>query len=255
MSAMLQDKVALISGAARGIGRATALLFGQEGARVAVADMNAEGAAQTAQMVRDQGGQALALTVDVSEASQVAAMVAATIDEYGRLDCAFNNAGIAPHQVDAGGMFTADWAEDSFDRMVAVNLKGVWLAMREELRVMKENGGGAIVNTASVAGLRGLKNATGYVAAKHGVIGLSKTAALEYASDGIRCNSVCPGFIDTDMTVEAMQRSSDAILAHTAMRRQGKADEIAQCVAWLCSDRASYVTGASYTVDGGYSAV
>lgn len=255
MTAMLQDKVALISGGARGIGRATALLFAQEGARVAIADMNADGVNETAEMVRAQGGEALALTVDVSQASQVAAMTVAALDTFGRLDCAFNNAGVAPHNVDAGGAFTADWSEESFDRMIAINIKGVWLAMREQIPLMQKNGGGSIVNTASVAGLRGLKNATGYVAAKHAVIGLSKTAAMEYAGDGIRCNAVCPGFIDTDMTINAMKNSGDAIIAHTPMGRQGRADEIAQCVAWLCSDRASYVNGAAYEVDGGYSAM
>jgi NAD(P)-dependent dehydrogenase (short-subunit alcohol dehydrogenase family) len=254
MTAMLQDKVALISGGARGIGRATALLFAQEGARVAVADMNADGVNETAEMIRAQGGEALALTVDVSVASQVAAMTVAAIDEFGRLDCAFNNAGVAPHNVDADGVFTADWTEEAFDRMIAINVKGVWLAMREQIPLMQENGG-AIVNTASIAGLRGLKNSSAYAAAKHAVIGLTKTAAMEYAGKGIRCNAVCPGFIDTDMTVAAMKRSGDAIIAHTPMRRQGTADEIAQCVAWLCSDRASYVNGAAYTVDGGYSAM
>ena len=255
MTAMLQDKVVLISGGARGIGRASALLFAQEGARVAVADKNPDGVNETAEMVRAQGGHALALTVDVSEASQVAAMTAAAIDEFGQLDCAFNNAGVAPFNVGADGLFTADWSEEAFDRMIAINVKGVWLAMREQISIMQERGGGAIVNTASIAGLRGLKSSCAYVAAKHAVIGLTKTAAMEYAADGIRCNAVCPGFIDTDMTVAAMKRSGDAIMAHTPMRRQGRADEIAQCVAWLCSDRASYVNGAAYMVDGGYSAM
>lgn len=181
-------------------------------------------------------------------------MVARTVDAFGRLDCAFNNAGIAGYQVNAAGAKTADWSEEAFDRMIAVNLKGVWLAMRAELEVMQTQGAGAIVNTASIAGLVGLPTSSAYVAAKHGVVGLTKTAAIEYATNGIRVNSVCPGYIETDMTKEVMTRRGEEILRTTAARRMGTAQEIAEMVCWLCSDRASYVTGANYNVDGGYVA-
>jgi len=201
------------------------------------------------------GGQAITLTGDVTRARDVRAMIADTLTAYGRLDCAFNNAGIAPYQVDASGKKTAEWSEESFDRMIAVNLKGVWLCMKEEIPHMQSQGGGAIVNTASIAGLIGLVTSSAYVAAKHGVIGLTKTAALEYADAKIRVNAVCPGFIKTQMTEETMRRRGEAIMAQIPLRRMGEPSEIAEMVVWLCSDRASYVTGAAYNVDGGWMAV
>ncbi len=254
MAGLLDGKTALISGGARGIGRAAAILFAREGARVAVADLNGDGAKETVQMINAAGGQAISITVEITKANEVAAMVARTVDAFGRLDCAFNNAGIAGYQVNAAGAKTADWSEEAFDRMIAVNLKGVWLAMRAELEVMQTQGAGAIVNTASIAGLVGLPTSSAYVAAKHGVVGLTKTAAIEYATNGIRVNSVCPGYIETDMTKEVMTRRGEEILRTTAARRMGTAQEIAEMVCWLCSDRASYVTGANYNVDGGYVA-
>lgn len=254
MAGMLDGKTALISGGARGIGRAAAVLFAQEGARVAVADLMADGAKETVEIINKAGGQAIAIPVEITKADQVNAMVARTVDAFGRLDCAFNNAGIAGYQVDAAGKKTADWTEDAFDRMIAVNLKGVWLAMRAEIEVMLKQGSGAIVNTASIAGLVGLPTSSAYVAAKHGVVGLTKTAAIEYATNAIRVNSVCPGYIETDMTREVMTRRGEEILRTTAARRMGTAHEIAEMVCWLCSDRASYVTGANYNVDGGYVA-
>jgi NAD(P)-dependent dehydrogenase (short-subunit alcohol dehydrogenase family) len=181
-------------------------------------------------------------------------MLGQTLDAFGRLDCAFNNAGIAPYQVDAAGQNTADWSEEAFDRMIAVNLKGVWLCMRAEIKHMEANGGGAIVNTASIAGLIGIRTSSAYTAAKHGVVGLTKTAAIEYAQQGIRVNSVCPGFIETDMTTTTMRNRGDEILAMVPYRRMGQASEIAEMVCWLCSDRAGYVSGANYNVDGGYTA-
>lgn len=254
MAGMLDGKTALISGAARGIGRATALLFAREGARVAVADLNADGAKDTVTEINKAGGQAISIAVEVTKPDQVSAMVARTVDAFGRLDCAFNNAGIAGYQVGSTGQKTADWSEEAFDRMIAVNLKGVWLAMRAELEVMVRQGGGAIVNTASIAGLVGLPTSSAYVAAKHGVAGLTKTAAIEYAAQKVRVNAVCPGYIETDMTREVMSRRGDQIMATTPFRRMGTAAEIAEMVCWLCSDRASYVTGALYNVDGGYVA-
>jgi NAD(P)-dependent dehydrogenase (short-subunit alcohol dehydrogenase family) len=191
---------------------------------------------------------------DVTVAAQVQAMVDATVAAYGRLDVAFNNAGIAPYQVDAIGQLTHEWSEASFDRMIEVNLKSVWLCMKHELPAIQAAGGGAIVNTASIAGLVGLKSATAYVAAKHAVIGLTKTAAMEYAGDNIRVNAVCPGFITTRMTERTREQRGDAIINRTPLGRFGEPAEIAEMVVWLCSSRASYVTGAAYQVDGGWTA-
>ena len=255
VAGIVEGKVALVTGGGGGIGRAAALAFAREGARVAVADFAAAAARDTVALINAAGGQAITLTGDVTRAKDVRAMLDDTVTAYGRLDCAFNNAGIAPYQVDASGKKTADWSEESFDRMIAVNLKGVWLCMKEEIPRMQGQGGGAIVNTASIAGLIGLVTSSAYVAAKHGVIGLTKTAALEYADAKIRVNAVCPGFIKTQMTEETMRRRGEAIIAQIPVRRMGEPAEIAEMVVWLCSDRASYVTGASYNVDGGWMAV
>jgi NAD(P)-dependent dehydrogenase (short-subunit alcohol dehydrogenase family) len=254
MAGMLEGKAALITGGARGIGRATALLFAKEGARVLVSDASGDGARETVALINAAGGQAVSNVCDVTKPAEVAAMVQAAIKAFGRLDCAFNNAGIAGWQVNAAGKKTADWSEEAFDRMVAVNLKGVWLCMREELNAMSAQGGGAIVNTASIAGLVGLPTSSIYVAAKHGVVGLTKTAAIEYAPARIRVNAVAPGYIETDMTKEVMSRRGDQIMATTPMKRMGTAQEIAEMVCWLSSDRSSYVNGATYNVDGGYIA-
>ena len=252
MAGMLDGKSALITGGGGGIGRATALAFAREGARVAVADLMAEAARETVAQVNASGGQAISLSGDVSRDADVRAMIDAVVGTYGRLDCAFNNAGIAGWQVDAILKKTAEWSEEAFDRMIAVNLKGVWLCMRHELPQMQAQGGGAIVNTGSIAGLVGLPNSSAYVAAKHGVLGLTKTAALEYAEANIRVNAVCPGYIRTPMTEPSMQLRGAAILAQTPLKRMGNPEEIAEMVVWLCSERASYVSGAAYNVDGGW---
>jgi NAD(P)-dependent dehydrogenase (short-subunit alcohol dehydrogenase family) len=255
MAGLLDGKSALITGGGGGIGRAAAIAFAREGARVAVADYAADTAAETVALVNAAGGQAITLTSDVTRARDVRTMLSDTIVAYGRLDCAFNNAGIAGWQIEAAGKKTADWSEEAFDRMIEVNLKGVWLCMKHELVQMQTQGGGAIVNTASIAGLAGLPTSSAYVAAKHGVVGLTKTAAIEYAEVGIRVNAVCPGYIKTRMTEETMRRRGEAILAQTPLRRMGNPEEIAEMVVWLCSDRASYVTGAAYNVDGGWMAM
>ena len=256
MAGMLEGKVALVTGGGGGIGRATALAMIREGAKVAVADFEAAAARDTVALINAEGGQAITLTGDVTRARDVRAMIEDTVTAFGRLDCAFNNAGIAGHQVDAIGKKTAEWSEQSFDRMIAVNLKGVWLCMKEEIPLMLKEGGGAIVNTASIAGLVGLQTSSAYVAAKHGVIGLTKTAALEYADAKIRVNAVCPGFIETRMTEPARSSARGAaLLAQIPFGRMGQPSEIAEMVVWLCSDRASYVTGAAYNVDGGWMAV
>jgi NAD(P)-dependent dehydrogenase (short-subunit alcohol dehydrogenase family) len=255
MTGLLDGKSALITGGGSGIGRSTALAFAREGACVAVADYAAETAAETTALVKAAGGEAITLIGDVTRARDVKAMLGDTIAAYGRLDCAFNNAGVAPHHVDAVGKKTSQWSETSFDRLIAVNLKGVWLCMRAEIRQMLTQRSGTIVNTASVAGLIGIPAACAYVAAKHGVIGLTKTAALEYAEAGIRVNAVCPGYIRTPMTAPIPQRRSDAIIAQIPVKRMGTPGEIAEMVVWICSDLASYVTGAAYNVDGGLMAV
>ncbi len=254
MSSLLEGKIALVTGGGNGIGRETSLAFAREGARVAVADYEAAAARETVGLINAAGGQAISLSGDVTVPAQVEAMIAATIAAYGRLDCAFNNAGIAGHQVDAVGALTHEWTESSFDRMIEVNLKGVWLCMKHELPLMRSGGGGAIVNTASIAGLIGLRTSSAYVAAKHAVIGLTKTAAIEYAPDGIRVNAVCPGFIATRMTAPTREQRAEAITQRTPLGRYGEPREIAEMVVWLCSDRASYVTGAAYEVDGGWTA-
>jgi NAD(P)-dependent dehydrogenase (short-subunit alcohol dehydrogenase family) len=257
MAGILDGKVALVTGGGGGIGRASALAMVREGAKVAVADFDAAAARDTVAEINNAGGQAITLTGDVSRARDVRAMITDVVAAYGQLDCAFNNAGIAGHQINASGKKTADWSEKSFDRMIAVNLKGVWLCMKEELPQMQQQGGGAIVNTASIAGLVGLRTSSAYVAAKHGVIGLTKTAALEYADTKIRVNAVCPGYIETKMTAPLREtaRAADLTEHMIPAARLGQPEEIAEMVVWLLSDRASYVTGVAYNVDGGWMAV
>jgi NAD(P)-dependent dehydrogenase (short-subunit alcohol dehydrogenase family) len=182
-------------------------------------------------------------------------MLASVISAYGRVDCAFNNAGIAGYQVNASGKKTHEWADESFDRMIGVNLKGVWLCMKHEITQMLKQGGGVIVNTGSIAGLIGLPSSSAYVAAKHGVLGLTKTAALEYAQEGIRVNAVCPGYIETKMTEDTMRRRGEQLMQQVPFRRMGKPEEIGEMVLFLSSERSSYVSGACYNVDGGYMAI
>jgi len=255
MAGILDGKSTLITGGGGGIGRATALVFAREGARIAVADLDANAAQDTVAMVNALGGQAMSLSGEVTDNATVQEMIGSVVAAYGRLDCAFNNAGIAGFQVDASGKRTAEWSEESFDRMIAVNLKGVWLCMKHELVQMQGQGGGVIVNTGSIAGLTGLPTSSAYVAAKHGVLGLTRTAAIEYAPDKIRVNAVCPGYIRTRMTEDVMRRRGEQIMALVPFRRMGEPEEIAEMVAWLCSDRASYVSGACYNVDGGFMAM
>ena len=255
MAGLLEGKSALITGGGGGIGRATALIFAREGARLAVSDASEDAARQTVALVNEAGGQAIALGGDVTDAGAVAAMVKAAVSAHGRLDCAFNNAGIAGYQVNASGLRTHEWPDESVDRMLAVNLKGVWLCMKHEIIQMLEQGGGRIVNTGSIAGLIGLPTSSAYVAAKHGVLGLTKTAALEYAADNIRVNAVCPGYIETKMTEDTMKRRGGRLMAMVPMSRMGQPAEIGEMVLFLCSERSSYITGACYNVDGGYMAI
>jgi NAD(P)-dependent dehydrogenase (short-subunit alcohol dehydrogenase family) len=252
---MLAGKSALVTGAASGIGRATALVLAREGARVLVADLPGLGAGETARMIQGAGGEALAVVADVTLDADVEAMVAAAVAAWGRLDCAFNNAGIAPAAVGPAGQRVGDLSRQSWEGMLAVNLTGVWLCMKHELAQMERQGGGAIVNTASIAGLVGLPRSGAYVAAKHGVVGLTKAAAIDHAGAGVRINAVCPGYVETPMIVESMARRGAEIMAGVPLKRLGAASEIAEAVAWLCSDRAAFVTGTAITVDGGYTAV
>jgi len=256
MTRNLEGKSALVTGGASGIGRATALAFAREGARVAVADILEEAAQNTVSEIKAMGGQALAIACDVTDDDAVKAMIAVTVDAFGCLDCAFNNAGIAPYQVNAGGQKIADVAPEAWRRLIDVNLTGVWLCLRHEVAQMRAQGsGGVIINTASILGLIGSATSSAYVAAKHGVVGLTKTAAADHAEDNIRVNAVCPGYIETPMTEETMRRRGERILGRVPMARMGQAEEIAEAVVWLCSPKASFVTGVSWAVDGGYTAI
>ena len=247
-----RDTVALVTGGSSGIGRATSLAFARERARVAIADLDPTGAAETARMIQDIGGNATVFELDVTKADDVASLVDRVVQTYGRLDCAFNNAGI-------GGMVakTADYPEEEWDRILNVNLKSVWLCMKYEIPVMEKQGSGAIVNTASIYGLAGAAGYIAYNAAKHGVVGITRTAALEYATAGIRINAVCPGYIRTPMTqpgIDANPELERKMVSQTPMARLGRPEEIAGAVVWLCSDAASFVTGHTLTPDGGYMA-
>ena len=249
MAGQLDGKVALVTGGGSGIGRATCLVMAREGAKVAVADVVVEGGQETVRLVEEAGGQAICIRADVSQASEVEAMVKQTVETYGRLDCAFNNAGI-----EGPVCATPEYTEEDFDQVLAIDLKGVWLCMKYEIPHMLEGGGGAIVNTASVAGLVGFQGLSAYVASKHGVNGLTKTAALEYAKDGIRVNAVCPGVIETPMVRRAFAKSpamEEGVATAEPIGRLGQPQEIAEAVVWLCSDAASFVTGLPMAVDGG----
>jgi NAD(P)-dependent dehydrogenase (short-subunit alcohol dehydrogenase family) len=251
MANLLDGKVALVTGAASGIGKASALAFAQAGARVVVSDVARDGAEETVRLVCSNGGEARFIEADVSRSGDVEGLVKATVETYGRLDCAHNNAGIAGPKGQTADVEEAQWA-----RVISVNLTGVWLCMKHEIRQMLAQGGGAIVNTASMAGLVG-GFSTPYVAAKHGVVGLTKNAALEYASRGIRVNAVCPGVIRTPM-VEAVFTArpglEERFHAAEPIGRFGSPEEVAAAVVWLCSDAASFVTGVALPVDGGWVA-
>jgi NAD(P)-dependent dehydrogenase (short-subunit alcohol dehydrogenase family) len=242
-------KVAFVTGAASGIGRATALAFAREGASVVVADASERGSQEAARTIKEGGGRALAIRCDVSQAEDVKAALDKTVETFGRLDYAFNNAGVEQPVMPA-----ADLTEEEWDRIVDIDLRGVFLCMKHEIPLMLKQGGGAIVNTSSGAGVKGIAGQAAYCAAKYGVVGLSKAAALDYAKSNIRVNAVCPGIIETPMmdrfsggTPEGRER----VIAQEPVGRMGRPEEIAAAVLWLCSDATAFVVGHALVVDGG----
>jgi NAD(P)-dependent dehydrogenase (short-subunit alcohol dehydrogenase family) len=252
MNHSFAGKVALVTGAGSGIGLATAKAFGEAGPSVVLADRREDAVRAAAEGLSASGGKALAVRCDVTDDTQVASMIDRTVSAFGRLDAAFNNAGVMQRRVD-----TAEISGDEWDRVMAINLRGVWSCMKYELPQMLRNGGGAIVNCSSIGGVIGVPGLAAYHAAKHGVIGLTKTAALEYATRKIRINAVCPGTINTPMA-ESLTGGDPKILAEflkdEPIGRIAEPEEVAAAVLWLCSPGASYVVGHALLVDGGYTA-
>lgn len=249
MARLVEGKVALVTGAGSGIGRGSALVFAREGAKVAVADVDEALGAETVQLIRDAGGAAEFVRCDVSRHDEVAAMVTRVVDLWGRLDCAHNNAGITTMGGSLHELSLEEW-----QRTLDVNLSGVFYCMRNEIPVMLKQGGGAIVNTSSGAGLVAAKGLAHYCASKHGILGLTKTAAQELAKTGVRVNAVCPGVVETPTLLAHAGKSPEIakiINNSTARGVMGRPEEIGEAVVWLCSERASYVNGESMLVDGG----
>jgi len=246
----LMDRVAIVTGAASGIGRATALFFARQGIKVLAADLDEKGGQETVDLICLHRGAALFFKADISQSGQVKAMVEKAVTTYGRLDYAFNNAGIEGESAQ-----TAECSEANWDLVTGTNLKGTWLCMKHELPHMLRHGQGAIVNNASIAGLGGFQGIPAYCASIVGVIQLTRTAALEYASSGIRINAVCPGAVQTPMLTRSFgddPEAEKAFMAQVPMRRAGKPEEVAEAVFWLCSEAASYVHGHMLVVDGGW---
>lgn len=249
----MKDQVVFITGGANGMGEATALLAAERGTKVAVADIDVEAAQLVVDRIKAKGGEAIALKCNVAKAEEVKAAIDKTVETYGRLDAAFNNAGIQLKQTNI-----ADLDEEDFDRVISINLKGVWLCLKYELQQMRKQGSGAIVNNSSIGGLIGGDGRSAYTTAKHGVLGLTKCAAIEYATKGIRVNAVCPGVIDTPMLdnmINSGDLSKEASVEWAPIKRLGKASEVAEAVLWLLSPASSFVIGQPIFLDGGISIV
>jgi NAD(P)-dependent dehydrogenase (short-subunit alcohol dehydrogenase family) len=245
-----EGKVAFVTGAANGIGRATALAFAREGASVTVADVSEQGNKETARMIEQLGRRALAVTCDVTRAEDVKGALDKTVAAFGRLDVAFNNAGVEQKKL----VPTAELEEEEWDRIINIDLRSVFLCMKHEIPLMLKQGGGAIVNTSSGAGIIGIKGNPAYTAAKHGVIGLTRAAALDYAASNIRVNAVCPGYIDTPMMARFTGGTAEGrarVISEEPIGRMGQPEEIANAVLWLCSDAAAFVVGHALVIDGG----
>lgn len=246
----LREKVAFVTGAGGGIGRATAMAFARRGASVVAADIFQKGNQETARMIEEEGGRALAVRCDVTRAEDVQAALEKAIEAFGRLDFAFNNAGIEPRKPSP----TADYDVEEWDRIIGIDLRGVFLSMKYEIPLILKQGGGAIVNTSSGAGVIGIKGSPAYTAAKHGVIGLTRAAALDYAAQNIRINAVCPGYIDTPMMARFTGGTPEGrarVISEEPVGRMGRPEEIANAVLWLCSDESGFVIGSAMIVDGG----
>lgn len=243
----LQDGVAIVTGGSTGIGAATAKRFAEEGASVVVADVNVEDGEGTVAEITDAGGEATFVEVDVSDPDEVEAMVETTVETYGGLDFAVNNAGI-----EGENAATTDQPHENWEQVIDLNLTGVFVGMQAEIDAMLEDGGGAIVNMSSIAGQVGFPQSSPYVASKHGVIGLTKTAALEYSEAGVRVNAICPGVIETPMVDASNQEQIQGVVDATPIGRLGEPPEIGDAAVWLCSEEASFVTGESLVIDGGY---
>jgi len=249
----MKEKVVLVTGAGSGMGKATALLAAQRGAKVAVSDIQLETAQKVVDEIISAGGEAIAVQCDVSKDQDVKTMVGRTVEVYGKLDAVFNNAGIMMPVT-----FTDDLSEEEFDRVISINLKGVWLCMKYEILQMKKQGNGAIVNNSSIGGLVGGLGLSAYHAAKHGVLGLTKSAAVEYASHGLQINAVCPGSIETPMVekmIESGKFSEEAFVNAAPIKRLGRSEDIAEAVLWLFSPASSFVVGQPISVDGGLSII
>jgi len=253
MSGMLDGKVILVTGAAGGIGTAAAELFAKEGARLALSARSADKLTELVNTIKEKGGEAIAIGADLEKPAELKALVEKTVETYGRLDGAFNNAGVTGGQVGQGGKLTAEWEEDAFEQIMRVNVLGTWHLMRAQIAQMDKQGSGSIVNTTSLAALTGFPTTAGYAASKHALTGLTKTAALEYAPK-IRINALCPGYVDTAMIEDSMARRGDMILSKIPFDRLATSTEMAEMACWLLSDRSSYATGANFIVDGGYMA-